>query len=620
MSGFVGVINVDGAPIDRDLLQRMTDSLSYRGPDTQDLWIDGSIGFGHALLSTTPERERQPQSLDGSVWFAGDVRVDGRTDLIMKLQTEGRPVLQTSPDAELVLHAYHVWGEGCVKHLLGDFACAIWDGRTNRLFCARDHFGVKPFYYAWTGRYFVFSNTLNCVRLHPAVSAELNHAAIGDFLLFGYNQEPKTTTFADVRRLPPAHVLAWSDGSLHVRRYWMLPTDGQIRYRRSAEYVDRFRELWRTAVDDRLRTDRVGVMMSGGLDSTAIAVTAHGLLSSRREPFDLRAHTVGYERLIPDEERHYAGLVTEALGIPMHYLATDGAALFDRCEEPGFQPPEPSEDPLPAMTADLFSQIARRCRVALAGHGGDPALSASTERNFLSLVSARRPAMLIADVVRCLTHGQRPPLGIRGALQRWRGNGLWRPAYPPWVSRDFEARLELRARWEDLTRGPASQDAHRPDVYRELRGPFWPHVFERHDPGFTLCPLVFRHPFFDVRLLTYLLAIPPIPWFLNKKILRDAMRGGTPEPVRRRPKAPLAADPVCALLRQPRARWINQFDATPELLEYVDVERIPKVAGVPQHVNQYESDWHVVTRPLCLNYWLAHGAPSGLAGKEGAPR
>ena len=98
------------------------------------------------------------------------------------------------------------------------------------------------------------------------------------------------------------------------------------------------------------------------------------------------------------------------------------------------------------------------------------------------------------------------------------------------------------------------------------------------------------------------------------------MRGKTPEPVRRRPKAPLAAEPVCALLRQPRTRWINHFDATPELLEYVDLERIPKVAGVPQDVSQYESDWHVVTRPLCLNYWLAQVAVPAVSRKEGARR
>ncbi|MCA1649552.1 MAG: asparagine synthase C-terminal domain-containing protein, partial [Acidobacteria bacterium] len=380
-----------------------------------------------------------------------------------------------------------------------------------------------------------------------------------------------------------------------------------------------FRELWRTAVDDRLRADRVGVMMSGGLDSTAIAVTAHRLLSDRRKPFDLRAHTAGYDRLIPDEERHYAGLVAAALNIAMHYLAVDDTALFERCDEPGFQPAEPLDEPLRTMTIDLFSQIARHCRVALAGDGGDSALSASSNRDFLSLLTAGRPAVVIADVVRCLAYGQRPPLGIRAALRRWRGKGSWRTAYPPWISRDFEARLGLRERWKDLTRAPASDDYRRAEVSRDLCGPFWPHVFEKYDPGFTSCPLIFRHPFFDVRLLTYLLAVPAIPWFLNKRILRDAMRGRTPEPVRRRPKAPLAAEPVCALLRQPQARWINHFDPTPELLEYVDVERIPKVAGVPQAVNQYESDWHVLTRPLCLNYWLAQSAPPGLRERKEPP-
>ena len=332
MSGFVGIINVDGAPIDRQLLQRMTEFLVYRGPDGLDLWIDGSVGFGHALLATTPGRQHQAQSLDGPVWIAGDVRLDARADLIRKLESEGRHTLQTVPDTELVLHAYHAWGEDCVEHLLGDFAYVIWDRRAKRLFGARDHFGVRPFYYAETARAFVFSNTLNCVRLHPAVSDELNDLAIGDFLLFGYNQESTTTTFSAIRRVPPAHLLTSSGGSLRLRRYWVPPVDGQIYYRRSSDYVDHFGELLRTAVDDRLRTDHVGVLMSGGLDSTSIAVTAHDLLSARPEARDLTVHTVGHERLIPDQERHYAAMVAEMLGVPMHFLALDHYTLFDRCQ------------------------------------------------------------------------------------------------------------------------------------------------------------------------------------------------------------------------------------------------------------------------------------------------
>jgi asparagine synthase (glutamine-hydrolysing) len=607
MSGFVGVISADEASIDGRLLEQLTAFLTFRGPDAQAQWIDGSVGFGHALLRTSsePECARQPQSLDGAVWIAGDVRVDGRADLIRQLESKGRYRLHDASDAELILHAYHAWGDDCVEHLLGDFAYAIWDGRTKRLFCARDHFGVKPFYYAQTTLGFVFSNTLNCLRLHPGVSEKIDDSAIGDFLLFGYNREPTTTTFADIKRLPPAHVLTWSAGSTRVRRYWTLPAVGQIHYRRPVDYVDHFRELWGTAIEDRLRGDRVAVLMSGGLDSTSVAVTAHDLLSARPKAVDLSAYTLVYDQLIPDRERHYAGLVAGVLGIPVHYLAADDYTLFGRSNEPGCRTPEPSDNPLPALTADQFRLIARDHRVALSGDGGDPALCASPVSHFVDLLKAGRPATMITDLLRCLAHGQRPPLGIRTALKRMRGIGPWRPPYPPWVSQDFSARVNLRARWEDVIREPASADSHRPRAYDALQSPFWPYVFETYDPGFTQCPLACRHPFFDVRLLTYLLAVPPMPWFLEKKLLRDAMRGSTPEPVRRRPKTPMMADPVRTLLRQPEAQWINHFDGTPELVQYVDVNKIPKIAGLRQQVDLYASDWSLVTRPLCLNYWLA---------------
>ena len=105
----------------------------------------------------------------------------------------------------MILRAYCVWGEDCVAHLLGDFTFAMWDGPKRRLFCARDHLGVKPLFYAQIGQTVVISNTLDCVRLHPAVSRDLNDSAIADFLFFGANQQSDTTSFRDIRRLPSAH-------------------------------------------------------------------------------------------------------------------------------------------------------------------------------------------------------------------------------------------------------------------------------------------------------------------------------------------------------------------------------------------------------------------------------
>ena len=171
MSGIVGIVNLDGAPVDRELLRRMTDFMAYRGPDAQEIWNDGPVGFGHAMLRTTweAETERQPLSFDGNVWLTADARIDARADLIAKLEAKGRAGAKLANDAELILHAYHAWGDDCVNHLIGDFAFAIWDGRESRVFCARDHFGVKPFYYAQRRHFFVFSNTLAFTRRFPTI-------------------------------------------------------------------------------------------------------------------------------------------------------------------------------------------------------------------------------------------------------------------------------------------------------------------------------------------------------------------------------------------------------------------------------------------------------------------
>ncbi len=172
MSGIVGIYRRNGAPIDRALLQSLVDFLCYRGPDSRECWMDGSIGLGHAMLRTTHESlsERQPASLDGRFWIAADARLDGRAEFITELQRCGHVVPPNAPDSELILHAYSAWGTPCVERLRGDFSFAIWDARHKHLFCARDHFGIKPFYYVQRDDLFLFSNTLNCVRTHPEVS------------------------------------------------------------------------------------------------------------------------------------------------------------------------------------------------------------------------------------------------------------------------------------------------------------------------------------------------------------------------------------------------------------------------------------------------------------------
>src|SRR5260370_41779639 len=162
--------------MEQTLLQSLVDFLSYCGPDFRACWLDGPVGLGHAMLRTTRESlgERQPASLDGRLWIAADARLDDRVAFFAELQRSGRRVRPDAPDSVLLLHAYATWGTPCVEHLRGDFSFAIWDARNKQLFCVRDHFGIKPFYYVQQGDLFLFSTTLNCRRMHPEESPALH--------------------------------------------------------------------------------------------------------------------------------------------------------------------------------------------------------------------------------------------------------------------------------------------------------------------------------------------------------------------------------------------------------------------------------------------------------------
>ncbi len=578
----------------------MTEFLAFRGPDASGTWTDGPIGLGHALLRTTEEsaRESQPCTLDGQVWITADARVDAREQLRGKLEAEGRRELAAASDAELILNAYALWGAECTEHLLGDFAFAIWDGWERKLYCARDPLGVKSFYYAEVGKSLIFSNTLDCLRLHTDVSDELNDLAIADFLLFGWSQDPAASSFADIRRLPAAHRLIWSGNALRIERYWTLPVDGLVRYRRKEEYVERFRELFRAAVADRLRNPRAGVLMSGGLDSTSVAAIAKQVLSEREQPYDLRAYTVDYRPLFEDREGDYARLVADALGIPFHPLAGDRYAPYEGWEH--LHKPEPVHEPLMALQVEQLREVARHSSVALSGDGGDIIFHSQSWPYLVSLFKRGDWIRLAREFGGyALSHGRFPPLlgGFRVRFRRWLGKPVEQLEYPVWLNRDLEARLSLPARWEQVHRGGPQTHPIHPKAHQILSSGFWASVFESEDPGVTGVPLEIRRPLFDLRLVKFVLSVPPVPWGADKEFLRVVMRGLLPDAVRLRPKTPLAGDPVSHL-------WKRRPGGLPpsraELLaRYVDMERVPAVKGT----DSPDRRWLNLT-PHSLNYWL----------------
>ena len=333
----------DNAPIEPALLKSLTDFLSFRGPDGREVCLDGAVGMGHTLLRATHEAktERQPASLEGRYRIVADARLDAREELIDELKRAKRNLCSNAADCDLILQAYAAWGTPCIDRLRGDFSFALWDAHHKQLFCARDHFGIKPFYYAQLGEIFICSNTLNSIRLHPRVKDDLNDLAIADFLLFDMIRETGATSFTDIKRLPPAHILLCEGRSISVRRYWTLPVSPPLRHGRQRDCVDQFRELLDRAVGDRVRVDSVGVLMSGGLDSSTVAASARQTLSCNGHGVGVSAYTDVFESLIPHEERHYATLVAEVLKIPIEFHLSDQVGLRECLNHQDHCWPEP---------------------------------------------------------------------------------------------------------------------------------------------------------------------------------------------------------------------------------------------------------------------------------------
>ncbi len=602
MSGIVGIFERHGSPVDRSLLEALVDLLAYRGPDGREIWTTGPVGMGHALLRTVRESagERQPLSLDGRLWITADARLDRRADLIAEIEDHGPRVPSGAPDSDLILRSYALWGEDCLGRMRGDFAFAIWDAQRRTLFCARDHFGVKPFYYADMGHVFLFSNTLDCLRAHPEVSDELNDTAIADFLLRGFNSDLETTSFRDIRRLPPAHFLVASEDGIRTRRYWTPPVDGLIRYRRAADYVEHFQALLCEAVADRLRCDRAGVWMSGGMDSSTVAATARGL----SEQTEIRAYTMVYDSLIPDIERSHAQKVADFLDVPIRFLEMDGLPLFGGLDHPALTTSEPVEDPFFAGIRDQYQLIAADCRVMLSGEGADSLMHFQMLPYAHDLFRQREWGRLFTDIPAYLWTRRFPWKGVGQRVRRLFGADRHLSRVPDWIAADLAAKLDLKTQTKRADAQFRSSPTHpfAPMAHAFLSVPQWSALFELADPGVTHSAVETRHPFLDLRIVDYILAIPPFPWAYRKRLLREAMVGRLPASILERPKTPLVEDPIQAALGRLGASYLEKLPWAEEINRYINrpaLQRHLKTGNL--------ADAELLVKPLSLNFWLQSG-------------
>jgi asparagine synthase (glutamine-hydrolysing) len=272
MCGICGKLNFDRQePVDYQLLQRMMDLIRHRGPDGDGEYRSGPIGLGHRRLSIIDlSTGDQPMcNEDGTVWVVYNGEIYNFPELRSDLERRGHKFKSTT-DTEVIIHLYEELGEGSVERFRGMFAFALWDERKQLLLLARDRVGIKPLYYTNTGKALVFGSEIKSLIADPSVERRINPRAIDRFLTY-YYLPGKETLFEEIFKLDPGHYLTVRNGQVSVRQYWDLQFPGTPRGIGFEEAVEELRSLLRRTVKDHMISDvPVGVLLSGGVDSTGV--------------------------------------------------------------------------------------------------------------------------------------------------------------------------------------------------------------------------------------------------------------------------------------------------------------------------------------------------------------
>ncbi|MGI9641433.1 MAG: asparagine synthase (glutamine-hydrolyzing) [Acidimicrobiia bacterium] len=370
MCGVAGKVWVeDGAEPDEALLRRMAGTLAHRGPDDEGILISGPTGLGFRRLSIIDlDGGHQPLSnSDGTIWIAFNGEIYNYQRLRQDLATKGH-TFSTESDTEVIVHLYEEYGDAFVHHLTGMFGLAIWDESRQRLVLVRDRVGIKPMYYAETDEGLTFGSEVKALLEDPAIAKDVNPQSLDRFLTYYFLPGSETLSQA-INKLEPGHMLVYEDGVATISAYWDLEFNPRRGGSRTADQ-DALVELLDEVVADHLIADvPVGLLLSGGVDSTAV------LSLAAAQGAELSTFTIGFAGEDFADERPYAQLAADRYGTD-HYEASmtrdDFFATLPRyvwhMEEPVCEPP--------AIALYFVAKLAaEHVKVVLSGEGGDEAFA-----------------------------------------------------------------------------------------------------------------------------------------------------------------------------------------------------------------------------------------------------
>ncbi|MEV5886557.1 asparagine synthase (glutamine-hydrolyzing) [Streptomyces sp. NPDC052020] len=559
MSGLVGWVDFHrDLEKHEDVLQRMTETMRHRGPDTKGVWVSRTAGLGHRGLATSrTSSASEPLRVETGkgtavVAHAGELYNSG--EVIRALESAGAR-LETRSTAEILGKAFLTWGSEFVDRLNGALAFAIWDVRERRLLLGRDRLGVKPLYYFEYPGGILFASEPKGIMAHPAFRARMDLSAL-PLVLQPRLALPGETPLAGLAEVPPAHVVTYADRGLSRRRYWRLRSEPH--HDSFEATARRVRELLEDTVAGQLTTAvPLGAMLSGGIDSTSVAALATGTLRREAPGTALETFCVQFEsdpahwvatELRPDIDAPYAAAAAEFIGSRHTTLTATTRQLLDAIPATRRARDLPGWGQFDASMYLLFERIRRGCTVALTGEAADE-------------IFGGYPYFFKQDVI---GRDHFP----------WLGNG---PALSDYLSPDVKAvvdpREDERARYAQLLSevprlpGEDTENARMRELFfLGLSGPLAV-ILDRKERMSMALGLDVRVPFCDHRLVEY---VWNVPWSMKsrggvKGLLKAAMKDILPPSTVNRKKSayPHVQNPEYdhTLIRE--ASWIVNDKASP---------------------------------------------------------
>lgn len=607
MCGICGKVGLDRTVrVEPALVERMIKRLAHRGPDDTGLYSEPQAVLGHTRLSIIDlNTGKQPISNeDGKLWIVFNGEIYNYRELRSELLQKGHR-FSTQSDTEVIVHLYEEYGTECVARLRGMFAFALWDATNKTLFLARDRVGIKPLYYSLSNTGLSFASEIKALIVDPSITRELDPQVIDRFLTYLFTPGPETL-MRSIRKLEPGHWLLLKNGTVTVRQYWDLrfvPRPGNGDFRAATEELT---GLVRKTVRDHMISDvPVGVLLSGGVDSTAMLSFAVQETGQRVNTF-----TVGFQDKHVVDERPYARLAAQAYG-NQHYEMTITAQDFMdfipgyvwHMEEPVFEPP--------AVALYYVTKLAREhVKVLISGEGGDEAFAGyQAYRNLVWLERLKgmgRPWSSVTGAIldRLSRFPQLKRFGrysvlMEPALQNYYFGGssnpfrYFNPIKRDLYSKEFAARVDTRASsalTSEMFAKVAGLDPLSQMLYVDTKMWLPDDLLIKADKITMANSLELRVPLLDHKVLEFAAGLPAkykLNGLTTKHILKRAFDGQIPSAILNRKKAGFPV-PVRSWLQNQMKEFVRDVLLDKRALErgYFDravVQRLLTNTGDPEY-------------------------------------